>query len=188
MLSVAACNPVSTSAPPKWNALDISMGFTPETISTWKLPSSAGGVQGMTDFKGKAVALFFGYTNCPDICPTTMSVLARARKALGSKADKLQVVFITVDPDRDQLEFLARYVHQFDPSFVALRGTNQETRAVVEIFKAFYQKTMVNDTGYAVDHTSGIFLIDAKGQLRALMSNGLAEDKIVEDFKRLIDL
>jgi protein SCO1 len=171
-----------------WNSLDIHDGFTPESLSHWVLPSSKGKHLGLSTLKGKAVALFFGYAHCSDICPTTLNMLAQARKSLGVQADKFQVVFITVDPDGDSLESLGQYVQKFDPSFIALRGSMQETRSMSETFKVFYQKNTVTKAGYLIDHSSGVFLIDAKGQMRALMSNKLPQEQVNADIKQLVNL
>src|SRR4029450_10511260 len=113
-----------------------------------------GKVRTLADYRGKAVVVFFGYTQCPDVCPTTLAALAEAMKALGPEADRVQVLFVTVDPDRDTPELLKAYVPAFDPRFVGLRGDAKATEAVAKEFKVVYQKVPgATPTTYTVDHS-----------------------------------
>jgi len=121
----------------------------------------------LKDFAGKVVAVFFGYTNCADVCPTTMSELAQVKSDLGAEGDRLQVLFVTVDPERDTPEVLKAYMAHFDPSFLALRGSPEELAAVAKDFKIFYKQVPGDTpTSYSMDHSAGMYMFDPKGQLR----------------------
>ncbi len=141
----------------------------------------------MADFKGKAVVIFFGYTQCPDICPTTMHDLGEAMKQLGASADKVQVLFITVDPERDTPALLAQYVPAFDKRFLGLSGTLPETEQVAKDFHVFYEKVpgKTNDS-YSVDHTAGLYLYDPQGHIRVFAGNAATVDSVVHDLKILL--
>jgi protein SCO1 len=139
----------------------------------------------LADFKGKVVVVFFGFTHCPDVCPTTLGEFAAARKALGAQAEKVQVLFITVDPERDTREVLAQYVPSFDPSFLGLRGTPEETAAVAKEFKIIYQKQGAGEN-YTVDHSAGTFIFDGQGRLRLYASYGQPADALVHDIRILL--
>jgi protein SCO1/2 len=135
----------------------------------------------LADYRGKVVALFFGFVQCPDICPTTLSDLAQVKQQLGADGDKLQVLFITVDPERDTQEVLAGFVPAFDPSFVALRGSKDEIEKVTKDFKVFAQKVAGKDGGtYTIDHTAATYVFDQQGRIRLFVRHGqtihLAED------------
>ncbi|HWH84926.1 MAG TPA: SCO family protein, partial [Burkholderiaceae bacterium] len=138
-------------------------------------------------FKGKVTVVFFGYTQCPDVCPTTMAELAQAKKALGPDGDKLQGVFVTIDPERDTPEILKSYMASFDPSFVALRGTVEQTQAAAKEFKVYFEKVPgKTDGSYTMDHTAGAFILDAKGNVRVFERYGAGADGLVADVKALI--
>ncbi|UXY16786.1 SCO family protein [Chitiniphilus purpureus] len=140
----------------------------------------------LSDYRGKVVALFFGYTHCPDVCPTTMAELSAAMKKLGPKADQVQVVFVTVDPERDTQPLLAQYVPAFDKRFVGLTGTPQQVSKVAAQYKVVYQRQPQADT-YTVDHTAGTYLLDRKGRLRVLENYGAGPDAFAHDLALLID-
>lgn len=141
----------------------------------------------LADFKGKVVALFFGYTHCPDVCPTTLSDFAMALKQMGKDAERVQVLFVTVDPERDTQQMLAQYVPSFNPSFLGLYGDAEATARIAKEFKVFYQKQQVpNQAGYSIDHTASTYVYDPKGRLRLLMSYGVAPDVIVHDIRQLL--
>ena len=186
---LTACENKSEHQLPAWHGLDIANSLPTNSINTWQLSSTLPNEKkvGVPQFRGKAVLLFFGYMQCPDICPTTLAMLARLHKQLGNESSKLQVVFVTVDPERDQLPLLKQYVTQFDPSFIGLRGSLEETRDVTERFKVFFQKAQSSGT-YNVDHSSSIFLIDRAGKVQALMPNTLSEKDALEDIKVLLTL
>ena len=141
----------------------------------------------LSDFRGKAVLLYFGYTYCPDICPTTLATLARARDALGADASKVQVIMITVDPQRDTPDRLSSYVQKFDPSFVGLSGTLEQIQPIGSSYGIYFQAEAPNGTGgYTVDHTAAVTVIDPQGNRRILESYGLTSDQIASDIRSLL--
>jgi len=142
----------------------------------------------LKDFAGKVVAVFFGYTNCPDVCPTTMSELAQVKSDLGAEGDRLQVLFVTVDPERDTPEVLKAYMAHFDPSFLALRGSPEELAAVAKDFKIFYKQVPGDTpTSYSMDHSAGMYMFDPKGQLRLFQRYGSSTQALVDDTRLLLD-
>jgi len=133
------------------------------------------------------VAVFFGYTHCPDVCPTTLSELASAVKKLGSDGGKVQVLFITVDPERDTPDVLKQYVTAFNPSFLGLRGTPEQTAEVAKAYKVIIQKNSGADpNNYTVDHSSGTYVYDTSGRLRLYMSYGQSADLFAHDMALLL--
>jgi protein SCO1/2 len=141
----------------------------------------------LSDFRGKVVAVFFGYTHCPDVCPTTLAELASAVKKLGPDAGKVQVLFITADPERDTADVLRQYVTAFDPTFLGLRGTPEETAQVAKAFKVLIQKNPGTDpNNYTVDHSSGTYVYDTSGRLRLYMSYGQSADLFAHDIAQLL--
>jgi len=141
----------------------------------------------LTDFKGKVVALFFGYTHCPDVCPTTMDDMSKALKLLGDERSQVQVLFVTLDPERDTQEVLAQYVPSFDPSFLGLYGDMATTEQVARDFKLFYKKQASGGkSGYTIDHSAGIYVFDKKGALRLFMNHGQKPQDIAHDLKQLM--
>ncbi len=141
----------------------------------------------LEDFRGKLVMLFFGFTHCPDVCPTTLLKAAEVRKALGADGARMQVLFVTVDPERDTPEVLSRYVPAFDPSFIGLRGDADETAKAAREFKVFYQKVPNKDgTSYTVDHTAASYILDTEGRLRLFVRHTQPVEEIVADLKQLL--
>jgi protein SCO1/2 len=141
----------------------------------------------LSDFRGKAVVVFFGYTHCPDVCPTTLSTLAAAIKKLGPDGDKVQVLFVTADPERDTAEVLKQYVTAFNPTFLGLRGTADETAAVAKEFKVIVQKNAGADpNNYTVDHSSGTYVYDPAGKLRLYVGYGQDADVFAHDIGLLL--
>ncbi len=141
----------------------------------------------LADFKGKVTVVFFGYTQCPDVCPTTMAELAQVKKSLGPDGERVQGVFVTVDPDRDTPELLKAYMGSFDPSFVALRGTPEQTAAMAKEFKVFYAKVPGKTEGsYTVDHTAGSYVFDASGKVRLFVRYGSGAEALAADLKTLL--
>jgi protein SCO1/2 len=141
----------------------------------------------LSDFRGKVVVVFFGYTHCPDVCPTTMSELASAMKKLGADADKVQVLFVTADPERDTPEILKQYVTAFDARFLGLRGTPQQTAQAAKDFKVLIQKNPGSSPdNYTVDHSSGTYLYDPQGRLRVYVSYGQGADVFAHDIAALL--
>ena len=153
----------------------------------FSLTDHTGKPRTLADFKGRAVLIFFGYTQCPDVCPTTMSEMAAVMQALGPQADKLQVLFITVDPERDTQELLSQYVPAFHPSFLGLRGDAAQTAAVAKEFKVFYAKQPGKTEGsYTMDHTAGSYVFDPQGRIRLFVRHGQGAEPIVHDVKLLL--
>lgn len=146
-----------------------------------------GKVRRLADFQGKVAVVFFGYTQCPDVCPTTMAELAAVKQRLGADGARLQAVFVTVDPERDTPEILKAYMGSFDPAFVALRGTPEETQALAKSFKAFFRKVDGKAPGsYTMDHTAGAYVFDPQGRLRLFVRYGQPVDAWVEDLRQLL--
>jgi protein SCO1 len=141
----------------------------------------------LADFKGKVVLMFFGYTQCPDVCPTTMAEMSTVLKELGPLADQVQVLFVTVDPERDTQALLAQYVPSFDPRFLGLYGDAAATAKVTKDFKVFAAKVEGRTPGsYTVDHTAGSYVFDRNGKLRLFVRHGLGPAPIVHDVKLLL--
>jgi len=131
--------------------------------------------------------VFFGFTHCPDVCPTTMAELADVKRQLGADGERLQAVFVTVDPERDTPEKLKGYMAAFDPSFVALRGTPAQTEALAKSFKAYYKKVPGADAdSYTVDHTAGSYVFDPQGRLRLFVRYGQPVPDWVSDLRQLL--
>jgi protein SCO1 len=152
----------------------------------FRLTDHTGKVRTLADFRGKAVVMFFGYTHCPDVCPTTMSDLAQALNLLGKDAGKVQVLFVTVDPARDTQELLAKYVPAFNPGFLGLYGDEAATAKVAKDFRIFYQKHQgKNKLSYDVDHTAGTYVFDQSGKLRLFMSYGQGAEVFAHDLRAL---
>ena len=183
-LLVAGCGP-STPAKPVFQGTDIT-GV--DWGKDFNLTDHTGRRRSLTDFHGKAVALFFGFTHCPDVCPTTMGELAQTLKQLGKDADKVQVLFVTLDPARDTPTVLAQYVPSFHPSFLGLTGTEAEISSVLKDFKGFSQKQMsTSKMGYTLDHSANTFVFDPQGRLRLMYGFGRGAAPIVHDIKQLLD-
>ena len=182
-LVLAACE--RTSAPPhKFNAIDLTGA---EYARQFDLPDFDGRRRTLADFKGKVTAVFFGYTQCPDACPTTMAALAGVAKALGPDAGKLQVVFITIDPARDTGPLLKNYVTNFNPAFLALHGDDAQTKAVAKEFKVFYEKVPGKTAdSYTMDHTAGTYLFDTQGRIRLFARQNTDVEPLAADIKALI--
>lgn len=163
-----------------------SPGFS--DAKNFRLSGHDGKTYGLDDFKGKVVVVFFGYTQCPDVCPTDLLQLAQVKKKLGPEGAKLQVLFITIDPERDTRAVLAQYVTAFDPSFIGLYGDAQATARTAKAFKAFYQKVPGSAPGvYSMEHTAGSYVFDKSGQLRLFVRFGQDDDALQHDLKALIE-
>nr|WP_061945782.1 SCO family protein [Collimonas pratensis] len=141
----------------------------------------------LADYKGKVVVVFFGYTQCPDVCPTTMVEMANVLKEMGPLASKVQVLFVTIDPERDTQELLSKYVPAFDPSFVGLYGDAAATEKVAKEFRVFYQKVPGKTPGsYSMDHTAGSYVFDPDGHIRLFIRHGQGPEPIAHDLKLLL--
>lgn len=151
------------------------------------LTDHTGKARTLADFKGKVVLMFFGYTQCPDVCPTTLAEMAGVMKALGAQAEQVQVLFVTLDPERDTQALLAQYVPAFDARFLGLYGDAQATARVAREFKVFYAKVEGKSAGsYTIDHTAGSYVFDRNGKLRLFVRHGLGPAPIVHDLKLLL--
>lgn len=142
----------------------------------------------LSDHRGKVVILFFGFTNCPDMCPAALSDMAAARRKLGADAEKVQGVFVSLDPDRDTPERLKRYVTAFDPTFIGVRGSEMELEPVVKDYGVTYMRRDLPGSalGYTIDHSTFIYVIDAAGRWRLLFTHGMPVDDIVSDLRYLV--
>ncbi len=168
----------------KFNSVDITGA---NYARDFALVDHTGARRTLADYRGKVVAIFFGFTQCPDVCPTTLADMAQVKKQLGKDGDQLQVLFITVDPERDTQDVLARYVPGFDPSFVGLYGSPEQTAATAKEFKVFYQKSAGKTaTSYSIDHTAGTYVIDREGKVRLFVRHGERVEPIVADLRRLV--
>lgn len=153
----------------------------------FNLTDHTGRRRSLADFRGKVVALFFGYTHCPDVCPTTLGELAQTLKQMGKDADKVQVLFVTLDPARDTPAVLAQYVPSFNSSFLGLTGTDAEVAIVAKSFKAYYQKQASGSKmGYTLDHSANTFVFDPQGRLRLMYGFGRGVAPMVHDIKQLV--
>ncbi len=183
-LVLAACD--NGPGKPAFKAIDITGA---EYGRDFKLPDASGRMRTLADFAGKVTVVFFGYTQCPDVCPTTMVELAEVKKALGADGAGVQGIFVTVDPLRDTPEVLQAYVSNFSPDFVALRGTPEETAALAKHFKVFYSKVPgPTPTSYTIDHTAGSYVFDAQGKLRLFTRYGSGAEALAHDLKLLLAL
>ena len=140
----------------------------------------------LADFRGKVVTLFFGFTHCPDVCPTTMVEMAAVMKELGPDADRLQVLFVTVDPERDTAEVLKRYVPAFHPTFLGLTGSVDEVKDTAKEFKIFFQKQQLASGGYTMDHSAGTYILDGEGRLRLFAQYGVGSQVLLHDIRLLL--
>jgi protein SCO1/2 len=180
VLALAGCGPDG----PQFKASDVTgTGFGRD----FSLTDHAGKPRTLADFRGKVVVLFFGYTQCPDVCPTTLSTLAEAMRRLGPGAARVQVLFVTVDPERDTAELLSHYVTAFDPSFLGLRGDADATARTAKEFKILYQKQPGRTPGtYTMDHSAGTFVFDPEGRLRLYVGHGQDADFLAHDIRELL--
>ena len=176
--------PACTPEKPSFQSVDLTGA---DYAKGFSLTDQNGQQRSLKDFSGKVVAVFFGFTQCPDVCPTTMVELAQVKKSLGADGDKLQVVLISVDPERDTPEILKAYMTNFDLSFLALRPTLPELAAVAKEFKIYYKKVEGSAPGsYSMDHTAGSYLFDGKGHIRLFTRYGSSADLLVSDIRQLI--
>jgi protein SCO1/2 len=152
-----------------------------------KLTDHTGQVRTMADFRGKAVVVFFGFTQCPDVCPTSMTTLAEVKRLMGDEGERLQVIFITVDPERDTQPLLKEYMTNFDPTFLALRPEPSELKSVADSFKIYYRKVEGSTpTSYTMDHSAGKYVFDTEGRVRLFSSYGTEPGVIAEDLLTLL--
>ena len=177
----SACTPKG----PKFQGVDLTGA---EYARDLPLPDHNGQLRSLKDFAGKVVVVFFGYTQCPDVCPTSMSELADVKRALGADGDKLQGIFVSVDPERDTPEVLKAYMANFDPSFLALRGTPEQLAAVAKDFKIYYKRVEgQTPTSYTMDHSAGSYVYDPAGRLRVYHRYGSGAQSLAADVRALLD-
>ena len=177
---LAACSPEA----PKFRSTDISGADFGKELA---LTGHDGKPRTLADFRGKLVVLFFGYTHCPDICPTTLADMAAVMKQLGADAARVQVLFVTVDPERDTPDLMAKYVPAFDPSFLGLSGDDAATQRAAKEFKIFYEKRPGSAPGaYTMDHSAQSYVLDAKGQLRLFVRHDRIAQDLAEDLRALL--
>ena len=181
LVLVVAC----TDKKPNFHSVDITGATYAQDFS---LPDADGKTRTMKDFAGKVVVVFFGFTQCPDVCPTTLAEVSAVKKALGADGDKLQAVFITIDPERDSAAVLKSYVANFDSSFVALRAeTPAALAAVAKDFKIYYKRSEGKSaTSYSMDHTAASYVFDPKGRIRLFTRYGSGVEALTSDVKQLL--
>lgn len=170
--------------PSPFHAADVGARLN---AADFKLTDHNGVARTLNDFHGKVVLLFFGYVHCPDVCPTTMADLAQVMGRLGKDANRVQILFVTVDPERDTPQLLAQYVPAFHPSFLGLYGDAKATAEVARSFDVSYQK-QATKSGYNVDHSAGTYLIDTAGRVRLIAPYGQRADWFEQDIRLLLAL
>ncbi len=180
---VAACG---QSAVPKFQLTDVTGASFGKALA---LTDHTGKARTLADFQGKVVVIFFGFTQCPDVCPATLSEMAKVVKELGADGGKVQVLFVSVDPERDTRELLRQYVTAFHPSFIGLSGDAEATKIAAKEFKIYVQKQPAakdKGGGYSVDHSAGTFILDGQGRLRLFAQYGAGAPALLGDIKLLL--
>jgi protein SCO1 len=170
--------------PAHFKAVDISGADYADQL---ELPDVTGKRRNLSEFKGKIAVVFFGYTQCPDVCPTTLTDLVETQRLLGADGDKVVAILVTVDPERDTAELLKNYVGNFNPSWVALRGSAEEIATAAKRFKVFYRKAPGQTAdSYTVDHTAASYVFDTSGRIRLYVRNGTSPADMAGDIKILL--
>lgn len=173
-----------TKEGPAFRGVDISGA---DYARDFSLSDHNGQLRTLKDFPGKVIVVFFGYTQCPDVCPTSLQELAEAKKLLGNDGQNLQGIFISVDPARDQTAMLKEYMVNFDPSFLALRPTPEQLPALTKEFKIYYKKVDgATPTSYTLDHSAGSYIYDTTGKLRVYARYGSGAPTLAEDIRTLL--
>ena len=181
LAALAACG---KPAPAAFESVDITGA---DYAKDFQLADHDGKRRSLADFKGKAVVVFFGFTQCPDVCPTTMARLAEVKQRLGADGDRLQAIFVSVDPERDTPEILKAYMGNFDPSFLALRPTPEELPAVAKNFKIYYKRVDGSaPDSYTMDHSAGDYIYDPQGRLRLYSRQGTSAESMAKDIGALL--
>ncbi len=181
MLAVTGCK--DSPVAPQFKLVDVTGAAFGKELA---LTDHNGQRRTLADFQGKVVTVFFGFTHCPDVCPTTLGEMAVVMKELGADSSRLQVLFVTVDPERDTAEVLKRYVPAFHPSFLGMTGSAEDIARTAKEFKIFYQKQSLKGGGYSVDHSAGTFILDAQGRLRLFASYGAGAPAMLHDIRLLL--
>ena len=177
---LSACS----EAKPQFSSVDVTGA---SYAKDFELTDHNGKVRHLTDFKGKVVVMFFGYTQCPDVCPTSMAELAEVKKVLGADGDKLQGLFVTVDPARDTPEVLKGYMENFDPTFLALYTTPEKLEVLAKDFKVYYKRVNgQTPTSYTMDHSAGSYIYDTQGNLRLFTRYGSGAKVLAADIQLLL--
>ncbi|MFN8435590.1 MAG: SCO family protein [Anaerolineales bacterium] len=159
---------------------------SPDPSFDFTLKSADGDVS-ISDFRGKLVLLYFGYTFCPDICPGTLANVAQALREMGAKADDVQLIMVSLDPDRDTPEKLKEYMGHFYPSFVGITGSKEQLDEITSLYGVFYQKKEGSvDTGYLIDHTATLMVLDREGYLKLVFPFGVTSEEIADDLKYML--
>jgi protein SCO1/2 len=159
---------------------------SPDPAFNFKLSSSTGEIS-LSDYRGKLVVIYFGYTFCPDICPATLANVAQALRDMGSQADNVQVVMISVDPERDTPEKLAEYMKHFHPSFIGVTGSQEKLAEVASLYGIFYEKQKGSEaTKYLMDHTATLLIVDREGYLKLVLPFGVTADEIADDLTYML--
>ena len=179
-LALAGCS----EQKPSFNAVDVTGA---EYARDFQLTDHNGQPRTLKDFNGKVVVMFFGYTQCPDVCPTSMAELAEVKKLLGKDGDKLQGIFVTVDPERDKPELLKQYMTNFDPTFLAMYTTPDKLEKLAKDYKVFYKKVDGKTEGsYTMDHSAGSYVYDTQGRLRLYARYGGGAKLMAADIQQLL--
>jgi len=183
---LAGCDRLGSGAQkPSFKAVDITGAEYARELS---LPDADGKLRQLSDFKGKVTLVFFGFTQCPDVCPSTLAELAAVKRDLGKDGERVQGVFVSVDPERDTPQILKAYMSSFGPDFIALRGTPEQTKTAAQNFKVFYAKSLGKTEGsYTIDHTAGSYVFDAQGKVRLFVRYGGGAEALHHDLKLLLD-
>ncbi|HKK13688.1 MAG TPA: SCO family protein [Gammaproteobacteria bacterium] len=179
-LALAGCSKPA----PQFKLSDITGQMPP---LKFRLHDASGHVVTQDDYRGKITLLFFGYTHCPDVCPTTLAKMAQVFKALGRKADQASLLFVTVDPQHDSLRKLKTYCAAFNPHFVPLRAQGAPLKALKQRYHVYVHKHVKPDGDYVIDHSASIYIFDRKGRIRLLASGNESVDTIAGDLTRLIN-
>ncbi len=181
LVLLAACGEPKLPSP--FKSSDVSANYGQ---ADFHLFDATGKPVSLSDFRGKVVALFFGYLHCPDVCPTTLADLARVMDMLGKDSEKVQVIFVTLDPERDSREQLAQYPPAFHPTFLGLSGDTQATAAAAKAFNIVYRKQATKSGGYTLDHSAGTFLIAPTGKPVLLSTFGQRPELLAQDIRVLL--
>jgi protein SCO1/2 len=181
--TLSACGPAPSSSAPKFQATDVTGANFGKSLA---LTDHTGKPRTLADFQGKVVVVFFGFTQCPDVCPTTLAEMAKVVKELGGDGNKVQVLFVSVDAERDTPELLRQYVTAFHPSFLGLVGDAEATVRTAKEFKVYVQKQPTKGGSYSVDHSAGTFILDQQGRLRLFVQYGAGAPALLNDIKILL--
>jgi protein SCO1 len=180
IFSLSACSEKAA----QFKSIDITGA---DYAKNFSLPDVNGQTKTMADFKGKIPIVFFGFAQCPDVCPTTMAEIAEVKKSLGKEGEKVTAIFITVDPERDTPQVLKAYMESFDPSFTALRGSAEQVTQLAKDFKVYFKKVEGKTaTSYTFDHTAASFVFDTEGKLRLYTRYGMGAKALADDLKILL--